>query len=232
MPEPSWRPRRPLRPLPQIDPAQRRVLDGWVRVAGGVVVVHAALLLTLWARPGRIALWIWYAGPIVLAVVTAGLLVASLRSARRWKHGMNGWHVLGYVGLVTGACFAETGVSVICVDIDRGKVERLQRGKLHIHEPGLEDLVRRNLESGRLRFSADVREAVQHGEAQFIAVSTPPGGNGEADLRQVNSVADSIAAHMPAYRLVVCKSTVPVGTGEKVEALQPCAPPHSPLTRN
>ena len=101
MPEPSWRPRRPLRPLPRIDPAERRVLDGWVRVAGGVVVVHALLMLTLWARPGRIALWIWYGAPIALAVVTAGLLVASLRSARRWKHGMNGWHVLGYVGLVT-----------------------------------------------------------------------------------------------------------------------------------
>ena len=101
MPEPSWRPRRPLRPYPQTDPAERRALDGWVRAAGVVVVVHALLMLTLWARPGWIALWIWYAGPIALAVVTAGLLVGSLRSARRWKHGMNGWHVLGYVGLVT-----------------------------------------------------------------------------------------------------------------------------------
>ena len=121
-------------------------------------------------------------------------------------------HGCGYVGLVTGACFAETGVSVICLDIDRSAVERLQRGDLHIHEPGLEDLVRRNLESGRLMFSADVREGVEHGEVQFIAVSTPPGGNGEADLRQVFAVAESIAAHMPGYRLVACKSTVSVGT--------------------
>ncbi|MXZ28133.1 MAG: nucleotide sugar dehydrogenase [Gammaproteobacteria bacterium] len=121
-------------------------------------------------------------------------------------------HGCGYVGLVTGACFAETGVSVICLDIDSTAVERLRKGDLHIHEPGLEDLVRRNLDSGRLMFSADVREGVEHGEVQFIAVSTPPGGNGEADLRQVFAVAGSIAAHMPGYRLVACKSTVPVGT--------------------
>ena len=101
MPDGARRPRRPLRPLPQPDPAERRVLDGWVRVAGGMVVLHAALLLTLWARPGRIALWIWYAGPIGLALVTAGLLAASLRSARRWRHGVNGWQVLGYAGLMT-----------------------------------------------------------------------------------------------------------------------------------
>ena len=126
-------------------------------------------------------------------------------------------HGCGYVGLVTGASFAETGVTVVCLDIDEATVQRLQSGELHLHEPGLEDLVQRNLEAGRLRFSSDLRLGVEHGEVQFIAVSTPPGGNGEADLRQVNSVADSIAAHMPAYRLVVCKSTVPVGTGEKVE---------------
>ena len=126
-------------------------------------------------------------------------------------------HGCGYVGLVTGACFAETGVRVICLDIDGAKVERLQRGELHIHEPGLDDLVRRNLESGRLRFSADVREGVEHGEVQFIAVNTPPGGNGEADLKQVFAVAGSIAAHMPGYRLVACKSTVPVGTCAEVE---------------
>lgn len=126
-------------------------------------------------------------------------------------------HGCGYVGLVTGACFAETGVSVICLDIDGAKVERLQRGELHIHEPGLEDLVLRNLESGRLRFSADVRKGVKHGEVQFIAVSTPPGGNGEADLQQVFAVAESIAAQMPGYRLVACKSTVPVGTCAEVD---------------
>lgn len=126
-------------------------------------------------------------------------------------------HGCGYVGLVTGACFAETGVSVVCLDIDDAKVERLQRGELHIHEPGLEELVRRNLDSGRLRFSADIGEGVSHGEAQFIAVSTPAGGNGEADLRQVFAVAGSIAALMPGYRLVACKSTVPVGTCSEVE---------------
>ena len=126
-------------------------------------------------------------------------------------------HGCGYVGLVTGACFAETGVSVICLDIDSTAVERLRKGDLHIHEPGLEDLVRRNLDSGRLMFSADVREGVEHGEVQFIAVSTPPGGNGEADLRQVFAVAGSIAAHMPGYRLVACKSTVPVGTCAEVD---------------
>ena len=101
MPDGAWRRRRPLRPLPRPDPAERRAVDRWVRVAAGVVVLHAGLLLTLWARPGRIALWIWYAGPIGLAVVTAGLLVASLWSARRWKHGVNPWQVLGYAGLMT-----------------------------------------------------------------------------------------------------------------------------------
>ena len=126
-------------------------------------------------------------------------------------------HGCGYVGLVTGACLAETGVSVICLDIDSTAVERLQRGDLHIHEPGLDDLVRRNLDSGRLMFSAEVREGVEHGEVQFIAVSTPPCGNGEADLRQVYAVAESIAAHMPGYRLVACKSTVPVGTCAEVD---------------
>ncbi len=127
-------------------------------------------------------------------------------------------HGCGYVGLVTGACFAETGVSVVCLDIDSGTVDRLQRGDLHIHEPGLEDLVQRNLEAGRLRFSTDIPAGVAHGDAQFIAVSTPSGGNGEADLRQVFVVADSIAGQMTGYCTVVCKSTVPVGTSAKVQA--------------
>ncbi len=101
MPDGARRRRRPLRPLPQSDPAERRVVDGWVRAAAGVVVLHAGLLLTLWARPGPIALWIWYGGPIALTLVTAGLLVASLRSAHRWKHGVNAWQLLAYAGLVT-----------------------------------------------------------------------------------------------------------------------------------
>jgi len=126
-------------------------------------------------------------------------------------------HGCGYVGLVTGACFAETGVSVVCFDIDSGAIERLSKGDLHIHEPGLEALARRNLAAGRLRFTSDIGHAVAHGDAQFIAVSTPPGGSGAADLKQVFTVAESIAEHMPGYRLVVCKSTVPVGTCAAVE---------------
>ena len=92
--------RHKLRPLPRPDPAQRRAVDGWVRLVPGLVALHLALLLTLRARPGHLALWIWYAGPIVLAVVTAGLLVASLRSAHRWKHGVNHWQLLAYAGLI------------------------------------------------------------------------------------------------------------------------------------
>ena len=126
-------------------------------------------------------------------------------------------HGCGYVGLVTGACFAETGVGVVCFDIDSGTVERLSEGDLHIHEPGLEELVRRNLAAGRLRLSSDIGDAVAHGDAQFIAVSTPPGGSGAADLKQVFAAAESIAGHMPGDRLVVCKSTVPVGTCAAVE---------------
>ena len=92
--------RRKLRPLPRPDPAQRRAVDGWVRLVPGLVALHLALLLTLRARPGHLALWIWYAGPIVLAILTAGLLVASLRSAYRWKHGVNHWQLLAYAGLI------------------------------------------------------------------------------------------------------------------------------------
>ncbi|WP_446831545.1 nucleotide sugar dehydrogenase [Candidatus Foliamicus sp.] len=126
-------------------------------------------------------------------------------------------HGCGYVGLVTGACFAETGVSVVCFDINAGTVEQLAGGGLHINEPGLQDLVRRNQADGRLRFTSDIGEAVEHGDAQFIAVSTPPGGNGAADPTQVFAVAESIAEHMPGYRLVVCKSTIPVGACAGVE---------------
>ena len=92
--------RRPLRPLPRWDPAQRRAVDGWVRVVPGVLGLHLVMLVTLWARPGHVALWIWYAGPIVLVLATAVLLVASLRSAHRWKHGANVWHLLAYAALV------------------------------------------------------------------------------------------------------------------------------------
>ena len=99
MPDRPFRRRRPLRPLPRPDPAERRVVDGWVRIVPGVVAAHVLLLVTLWARPGHLAIWLWYAGPIVLALTTAILLVASLRSAHRWKHGANVWQLLAYVSL-------------------------------------------------------------------------------------------------------------------------------------
>ena len=100
MPERDGIRRRPLRPLPRRDPAQRRAVDGWVRVVPGVLGLHLVMLVTLWARPGHAALWIWYAGPIALVLATAVLLVASLRSAHRWKHGANVWHLLAYAALV------------------------------------------------------------------------------------------------------------------------------------
>jgi UDPglucose 6-dehydrogenase len=122
----------------------------------------------------------------------------------------------GYVGLVTGACFAEAGNHVVCVDIDAGKVARLQQGDIPIHEPGLDDLVRRNQEKGRLRFTTSAEEGVAHGLFQFIAVGTPPEEDGSADLSHVLSVAETIGRHMNDYRIVVDKSTVPVGTADKV----------------
>ena len=99
MPERPYRRRRPLRPLPRPDPAERRAVDGWVRIVPGVVTAHVLLLATLRARPGHLALWLWYAAPIVLALATAILLIASLRSAHRWKHGANVWQLLAYAGL-------------------------------------------------------------------------------------------------------------------------------------
>ena len=122
----------------------------------------------------------------------------------------------GYVGLVTGACFAEAGNNVVCVDIDAGKVERLKQGEIPIHEPGLDVLVRRNFEKGRLSFTTDAKEGIEHGLFQFIAVGTPPDEDGSADLSHVLAVAESIGQHMSEYRIVVDKSTVPVGTADKV----------------
>ncbi|HAO34061.1 MAG TPA: UDP-glucose 6-dehydrogenase, partial [Candidatus Competibacteraceae bacterium] len=118
----------------------------------------------------------------------------------------------GYVGLVTGACFADVGNDVLCVDVDPRKVEMLQRGQIPIHEPGLDDVVQRNSDSGRLRFTTEVAEGVAHGLFQFIAVGTPPDEDGSADLQHVRAVARSIGQHLDAYRVVVNKSTVPVGT--------------------
>jgi len=122
----------------------------------------------------------------------------------------------GYVGLVTGACFAEAGNHVVCVDIDAGKVERLQRGEIPIHEPGLDEIVRRNQEKGRLKFTTSAEDGIAHGLFQFIAVGTPPDEDGSADLSHVLSVAETIGRHMTDYRIIVDKSTVPVGTADKV----------------
>ncbi|PKM37634.1 MAG: UDP-glucose 6-dehydrogenase [Gammaproteobacteria bacterium HGW-Gammaproteobacteria-10] len=123
----------------------------------------------------------------------------------------------GYVGLVTGTCLAEVGNDVICMDIDETKIEKLKQGIIPIYEPGLEAMVKENQEAGRLRFTADVKEAVGHGLFQFIAVGTPPDEDGSADLQYVLAVAKSIAQHMEGYRVIIDKSTVPVGTADKVK---------------
>lgn len=124
----------------------------------------------------------------------------------------------GYVGLVTGACLAEVGNEVVCVDIDAGKVAALRRGEVPIFEPGLAPLVRDNLAAGRLRFETDAGIAVAHAQVVFIAVGTPPDDDGSADLRHVLAVARSIGEHMDRPLLVVTKSTVPVGTADQVRA--------------
>ncbi len=124
----------------------------------------------------------------------------------------------GYVGLVTGACLADSGNQVLCVDIDSAKIERLRAGEIPIHEPGLEALVERNVQAGRLRFSTSAAEGVAHGLLILIAVGTPPDEDGSADLRHVLSVARSIGEYLDGYRVVIDKSTVPVGTADKVRA--------------
>jgi len=124
----------------------------------------------------------------------------------------------GYVGLVTGACLADVGNHVICMDIDADKVAKLQQGVIPIFEPGLDAMVKENQAAGRLKFTTDVKEAVAHGVFQFIAVGTPPDEDGSADLRYVLAVAESIAEHMTEYRVVIDKSTVPVGTADRVKA--------------
>ncbi|NTV27004.1 MAG: UDP-glucose/GDP-mannose dehydrogenase family protein, partial [Chlorobiaceae bacterium] len=122
----------------------------------------------------------------------------------------------GYVGLVTGACFAEVGNDVLCVDIDEAKIARLRQGEIPIYEPGLEDIVVENVREGRLKFTTSIEDGVAFGLYQFIAVGTPPDEDGSADLRHVLSVADSIGRHMTDYRIVINKSTVPVGTADLV----------------
>ncbi len=122
----------------------------------------------------------------------------------------------GYVGLVTGACLADAGNHVICVDVDAGKIERLNRGDVPIHEPGLDAVIKRNAQAGRLEFTTDAAKGVEHGLFQLIAVGTPPDEDGSADLRYVLSAARTIGTHMSRYCVVVTKSTVPVGTADKV----------------
>ncbi len=125
----------------------------------------------------------------------------------------------GYVGLVTGTCFSEFGVSVTCVDHDEAKIAALNEGKIPIYEPGLEEMVARNVAEGRLRFTTDLESAVQGTLVIFVAVGTPPREDGSADLSYVDQVARDIATHMDGYKVIVTKSTVPVGTGERIRKI-------------
>ncbi len=122
----------------------------------------------------------------------------------------------GYVGLVTGACFAEFGIYVTCIDKDDKKIRSLKKGEVPFYEPGLEGLVKKNIKNGRLRFSTKIQDAVDSSLVIFIAVGTPPRGDGSADMRYVESVAEEIAEHIKGYKVIVTKSTVPVGTGAKL----------------
>ena len=124
----------------------------------------------------------------------------------------------GYVGLVTGACLAELGNDVFCLDVDQRKIDLLNNGGIPIHEPGLEEVVARNRAAGRLQFSTDVAASVAHGQLQFIAVGTPPDEDGSADLQYVLAAARNIGRHMDGYKVIVDKSTVPVGTADRVAA--------------
>ena len=123
----------------------------------------------------------------------------------------------GYVGLVTSACLADVGNQVMCMDVDQGKIDKLKQGIIPIYEPGLEEMVKDNMAAGRLHFTTDVKEAVDFGLFQFIAVGTPPDEDGSADLRYVLAVAKGVAEHMSDYKIIVDKSTVPVGTADKVK---------------
>src|SRR5216683_1206931 len=125
----------------------------------------------------------------------------------------------GYVGLVTGACFAEFGVHVTCMDKDERRIAQLDKGEIPIYEPGLAELVRKGLSEGRLTFTTDLGQAVETGLAIFIAVGTPSREDGSADLSFVEEVGRGIAAHLNGYKVIVTKSTVPVGTGQRLREL-------------
>lgn len=124
----------------------------------------------------------------------------------------------GYVGLVSGTCLAEVGNDVLCLDVDAAKIRTLEQGGVPIFEPGLEEMIRRNVAAGRLRFTTDVEQAVRFGTVQFLAVGTPPDEDGSADLKYVVAAARAIGRHMDDYKVVIDKSTVPVGTADKVRA--------------
>ncbi len=125
----------------------------------------------------------------------------------------------GYVGLITGACFAEFGLNVTCVDNDEQKIKLLKKGTVPFYEPGLEELLQRNIKAKRMHFTSDIGSAIDSSLVIFIAVGTPPRGDGSADMRYVQSVAKEIADHIKSYKVIVTKSTVPVGTGEKVRKI-------------
>ena len=128
----------------------------------------------------------------------------------------------GYVGLVTGACLADAGNHVFCLDVDQEKIKLLNQNQVPIFEPGLEPIVKRNRDAGRLKFSTDVASSVAHGDLQLIAVGTPPGEDGSADLQHVLAAARAIGRHMKSYKVIATKSTVPVGTADKIrEAIKP-----------
>lgn len=125
----------------------------------------------------------------------------------------------GYVGLVTGACFAEFGIQVTCADKDEAKIRALKKGAIPFYEPGLPELVEKNVSKGRLKFTTRISDAVESSSVIFIAVGTPPRGDGSADLRYVEAVSEEIAGHMDGYKVVVTKSTVPVGTGKRIKKI-------------
>ena len=124
----------------------------------------------------------------------------------------------GYVGLVTGTCFAETGNKVTCVDIDKSKVDKLSNGQITIYEPGLEKIFLRNIKEGRLTFTTELASAIEGAEIIFLALPTPPGADGSADLKYILGVADQLGKILKDYKVIVNKSTVPVGTADKVKA--------------